>query len=73
MLSATKPHHQPIYRTIFEGNNFPRQYHALNSIFRLLHSYTKISNLFFKINFRYLSKSKAAVLRCSTKRVFRSF
>ena len=45
-LSATKPHVPPrltkpilnvlpMYRYIFQGNNFPKQYYALNTIFKL--------------------------------------
>ena len=41
------------YREVY----FPRQYHTLNAVFRLLHIYTKISNIFYKINFRYLPNS----------------
>ena len=57
MLTATNPCQQPIYRNIFQGNNFPRQYGALYTASRLLHSYIKILNIFFKINFMYLPKS----------------
>ena len=35
---------------IVQGNNFPKQYHALNTIFRLFASYAKISNIFWKIS-----------------------
>ena len=34
---------------IFQGNNFAKQYHALNTVSRLFHSYAKISNIFYKI------------------------
>ena len=37
-----------IYINIVQGNNFPKQYHALNTFFRLLHSYAEISNIFLK-------------------------
>ena len=57
MLSATNPRSEPIYRNIFQGNNFPRQYGALYTASRLLHSYIKILNIFYKINFMYLPKS----------------
>ena len=40
-----------IYKNIFQGNNFPTQYHALNTVLRSLHSYAKISNIFCKINY----------------------
>ena len=38
---------------LFHGKNFSERmlHHALNRIFRLLHSYTKISNIFCKINY----------------------
>ena len=38
----------------------------------MLHRYTKISNIFYKINFRYLPRSEA-VLICAIKRLFWSF
>ena len=31
--------------------SFPKQYHALNTVFRLFHSYAEISNIFCKINY----------------------
>ena len=40
-----------IYVNIYQGNNFPKQYHALNTVFRLFHSYAKISNIFYKVNY----------------------
>ena len=40
-----------IYINIFQGNNVPTQYHAINTVFRSFHSYTKISNIFYKINY----------------------
>ena len=40
-----------IYINIVQGNNFPKQYHALNTVFRLFHSYADISNIFEKINY----------------------
>ena len=39
------------YINIVQGNNFPKQYHALNTVFRLLDSYAEISNIFQKINY----------------------
>ena len=44
-------------KNIFQGNNFPKHYHDLNIVFRFLHSYSKISNIFYKINFTYSPKS----------------
>ena len=35
-----------IYINTVLGNNFPKQYHALNTVLRLLHSYAEISNIF---------------------------
>ena len=32
-------------------NNFPEQYHALNTVFRSFYSYAEISNIFYKINY----------------------
>ena len=40
-----------IYINTFQGNNFPKQYHALNTVFRSLHSYADTSNIFYKINY----------------------
>ena len=40
-----------IYINIFQGNNFPKQYHALNTLFRSLHSYAETSKIFYKINY----------------------
>ena len=40
-----------IHINIVQGNSFPRQYHALNTAFRLFHSYADISNVFEKINY----------------------
>ena len=34
-----------IYINIVQGKNFPKQYHALNTVFRLFHSYAEISNI----------------------------
>ena len=31
--------------------SFPKQYHALNTAFRLFHSYAEVSNIFCKINY----------------------
>ena len=31
--------------------SFPKQYHSLNTVFRLFHSYAEISNIFCKINY----------------------
>lgn len=73
LIRVPKPQHQPIYWTIFQRNNFPRQYHALNTVFRLLPSFTKIWHILYKINFRYVPKSEAAVLRCSIKRLLKFF
>ena len=40
-----------IYINIFQGNNFPTQYHPLNTVFRSFHSYAEISNILYKINY----------------------
>ena len=40
-----------IHTNIIQGNNFSKQYHALNTVFRLFHSYADISNIFEKINY----------------------
>ena len=40
-----------IYINIVQGNNFPKQYHALNTVFRLFYSYADISDIFQKINY----------------------
>ena len=39
------------YLRLYIFANFPKQYHALNTVFRLFHSYAKISNIFYKINY----------------------
>ena len=36
---------------IFQGNNFPKQYHALNTVFRSFYSAAEISNIFYKIKY----------------------
>ena len=42
----------PIYGNFFTEKISERMlYYALNRVFRLLHSYTKISNIFFKITY----------------------
>ena len=72
MLSATKPRSHPrlskailrilpTYGNIFEGNNFPKQYHALDTVFNLLYSYN-IIYIFYKIHcdskvFMHLAKT----------------
>ena len=33
----------------FQGNNFPKQYYVLNTVFKSFHSYAEISNIFYKI------------------------
>ena len=39
-----------IYINIFQGSNFSKRYHALNTVFRSFHSYAEISHIFYKIN-----------------------
>ena len=39
------------FHLYIQGSNFPKQYHALNTVFRLFDSYVKISNIFWKINY----------------------
>ena len=73
MLTATNPCQQPIYRNIFQGNNFPRQYGALYTASRLLHSYIKILNVFFKINFMYLPESGNSSQMLHRKAVLKFF
>ena len=40
-----------IHIDIGQGNNLPKQYPALNTVFRLFHSYADLSNIFEKINY----------------------
>ena len=40
-----------IHINIVQGNNFPKQHDALNTVFRLFQSYADISNIFEKINY----------------------
>ena len=62
------------YYIFFGGKFFPKQYHALNTIFKLLQM-PKIeiyfANAVMMVNvFKYLPKSEAAVYKCSLKRLF---
>ena len=65
----------------FSGKNLSEEmlYHALTKIFRLLHSYTRISYILCEITydcqacqvkFRFLPKTEVAVDRCSMKKLF---
>ena len=50
----SRPHLKilPLYGNFFTEKLSKRMlYHALNRVFRLLHSNTKISNIFYKINY----------------------
>ena len=91
MLSSNKPHyhprlHKPNLKTllinslieIFQRNKFPKQYHAVTTVVRLLHRpkfqiFSTESNMMVKV-VRYLPKSEADVHRClqpsTEKRLF---
>ena len=42
---------QSVKSVTFIYISFPKQYHAVNTVFRLFHSYAEISNIFCKSNY----------------------
>ena len=62
----------PMHRHIFQRSNFPKQYYALNAIFKLLQRFLKNfrkSIMMVKV-FRYLTILVVATHRCSIKKLF---